>query len=723
MSEFKNNEERNAVILEGIYKGITGKVDDAKSTILRELQFSSAQQSSTYNEVVETIRRSIEPMRQEFQFLAQQSSAIYDKTHADLQATQDALSELIGRKLDEVSARLEQKLFESVGALREELLSTRNTVIEQLTPAEEEEPEVKEDPINYDILAEKIVSLLPETDYDLIADKLAAAVPQLDADALTEKIVAALPVADEAEFADRVVENLPPIDSEAIAARVVEILEEEPEEEEEPLEVDEVSEEEEEPVEDLIDYELLANRVVELLAEKKAEEPVTDPETIAARVVELLEEKKAEEPVEEPAEETEEEPVEEPVEEQQISVDELVDMVVERVSALLEEKKTEEPAEEPVEETAEEPAEEPEAPVEEEPAEVLDYELLANRVVELLEEKRLEAEKAAAELAAQEAEETALAEESAIPEEVEETDKDEELIARVAQAVEEKLAASSLNVEVDVDYERIAARVVELLKEEGLVVSSVAEPFPAEEPVEEPVAEPVPVEEEPAPVEEPAEEPVEEPAPVEEEPAPVEELVEEPAEEPVVEEIAAAVEPIEEPTPVDEPVSADGDNLTIRYKRSFTAKIIESDEDIKQYYSTLKNALLDYPRMSSQINWSNDRFAYNNETIAKIGVRGKTLCVYLALNPEEFPESVYHQKFAGDTKMYERTPLMMKVKSNVALKRSLRLIELLAERLGVVREEREPVDYTQDFAYRSEEELLREGLIKTGLMEKSDLNF
>ena len=127
--------------------------------------------------------------------------------------------------------------------------------------------------------------------------------------------------------------------------------------------------------------------------------------------------------------------------------------------------------------------------------------------------------------------------------------------------------------------------------------------------------------------------------------------------------------------------------------------------------------------MTSQVNWSNDRFAFNNETVAKIAVRGRTLCLYLALDPEEFPESVYHQKFAGNTKMYERTPLMMKVKSNVALKRSLRLIELLAERLGVVKEEIEPVDYVSQYAFRSEEELLNEGLIKTGLMEKSDLNF
>lgn len=78
-------------------------------------------------------------------------------------------------------------------------------------------------------------------------------------------------------------------------------------------------------------------------------------------------------------------------------------------------------------------------------------------------------------------------------------------------------------------------------------------------------------------------------------------------------------------------------SLMIRYKRSFIAKITQSDEEVKMYYSDLKNAFLSYTKVRSQVSWSNDRFTRGRETLAKIGIRGKTLCVYLALNPDEFP--------------------------------------------------------------------------------------
>ena len=163
--------------------------------------------------------------------------------------------------------------------------------------------------------------------------------------------------------------------------------------------------------------------------------------------------------------------------------------------------------------------------------------------------------------------------------------------------------------------------------------------------------------------------------------------------------------------------------LTTRVKRSFTAKLIESEEDVKEYYSELKNEFLSYTKVASQLNWSNDRFSYKRETIAKICVRGRTLCLYLALNPDEFPESVYHQKFAGDTKMYEKTPMMIKIKSVVALKRAMRLVELLMERNQAIKEEKPHVDYTLQFAYRNEQQLIAEGLVKTAIVEKSDLDF
>lgn len=191
------------------------------------------------------------------------------------------------------------------------------------------------------------------------------------------------------------------------------------------------------------------------------------------------------------------------------------------------------------------------------------------------------------------------------------------------------------------------------------------------------------------------------------------------AEDPQVEAAAATELAVAEAAdvPVKQP------EMTTRYKRSFRAKIIESADAVKESYFALKNALLSYAGMSSQISWSNDRFALAGETLARIGVRGKTLCLYLDLDPAAYPTSVYHQRAVGDTKQYEKTPMMVKVRSATALKRALQLVAVLMERAGTVPVEREPVDYAEDFAFRSQEELIQEGLIKTSIVEKSDLDF
>lgn len=171
------------------------------------------------------------------------------------------------------------------------------------------------------------------------------------------------------------------------------------------------------------------------------------------------------------------------------------------------------------------------------------------------------------------------------------------------------------------------------------------------------------------------------------------------------------------------PAREDDPEMFTRLKKSFEAKIIESEDSVKEYYGELKNAFLSFSKVNSQMSWSNDRFTFNRETLAKITIRGKTLCLYLALDPDEFPETVYHQKYAGDTKMYEKTPMMLKIKTPVAAKRGVRLIELLMERNGAVQNDIEPVDYVKYYAWRSEEELFKAGLIKTAVVEKSDLDF
>lgn len=96
------------------------------------------------------------------------------------------------------------------------------------------------------------------------------------------------------------------------------------------------------------------------------------------------------------------------------------------------------------------------------------------------------------------------------------------------------------------------------------------------------------------------------------------------------------------------------DEMVTRYKKSFVAKMKQSDVKLKVYYSDVKNAFDSYKRINSTISLQGYRFNLGRETIAKITIVGKTLKLYLALdvNDPELKETVYHQKYVGDQKAY-----------------------------------------------------------------------
>ncbi len=274
---------------------------------------------------------------------------------------------------------------------------------------------------------------------------------------------------------------------------------------------------------------------------------------------------------------------------------------------------------------------------------------------------------------------------------------------RVAEIVNEKLNGFEKVVTLDDEgVEKIVSGVADELRNMTLVceveeTEAVAEEAIAEEPVEEIVEEVAP------------------------------EIVEEPAQEevPVEEELAVAVDPVYEEDMNGQLVDAET-GLVVRLKRSFTAKMKQSDEQIKVYYSDIKNALTSYKKINSNVSWHGDRFNYGRETVAKIGINGKTLCFYLALDPNdpELKTTVYHQKDVGAQKAYESTPFMVKVKSDAASKKALRLVGILAEKLGAEEDESfQEVDYVAEYAYESTKRLFEEGDIKATKEKKVDFNF
>lgn len=338
------------------------------------------------------------------------------------------------------------------------------------------------------------------------------------------------------------------------------------------------------------------------------------------------------------------------------------------------------------------------------------------------------------------AEETASEETAEAEETVEETAEEESAPAEeaVAETAEEEAAPAE---EVNETAEEIAET------ETAETEEAQAEPEAAEaEATEDAAAEP----EEPAAAEETVEEtaeeesaPAEEAAEAEEEVAAGEATESEPAPEQLVAEsegeiLSSSQSTIETEIAVTTAEAAayeEGDDnnlvdaetgLVIRLKRSFTAKMKQSDPAVKQYYSDIKNELTSYKRLNSNLSWHGDRFNFGRETVAKLNICGKTLCFYVALDPNdpEYKTTVYHQKDVGAQRAYESTPFMVKVKSDAGLKKALRLVGFLAEKLGTdKRDNFEPTDYVEEFRHESTKQLLEEGLIKVTKEKKVVLDF
>ncbi len=560
--------------------------------------------------------------------------------------------------------------------------------------------------LNADELAESVAAkvILPpaEVDYDLLAEKILEGLPEVDYQALSEPVIEGVKavLAENAETVSASSAETQP-DTDALASAIAEKVE---------VTVPEMT----------VDTDALAESIVSKL-NLTVPEPVVDAESLAASIAEKVQVSVPETTVDTDAlagkiieglPEVDYVALSEPVIAGVVAAlpagpdaDALADKIVEKLEA--EEVTDEEGVDEAAE--ADEFAE-----IAQKVAEALDYDVLADKLAEKLSGDEEDVE--------------AYLNEHDV--EVEEEDDS----ARVISAVEENSGKTNALVE----------EVIELLKQKQFVTVAAATVVAEETPaVQEPSAEEEPAEE---PVQEVVDEPAEEDAPVETE---AEELAEEPVQEvvdePVEEETEASAasdevadESAEEVSDADDAErelsiaeaaaetealreTAQEQGKTVRLKRSYECKLRQADDEIKYYYSEIKNEMLAYARVKSGMSWNGDRFNLGRDTIAKININGKTLCLYLALNPDEYSITKYHHKYVGDIKAYESTPMMVKVKSNMGLKKAVQLIFEMMEHLKAQRKHRTPVDYVAEYPYKSDEELIAEGLIKASITEKKDL--
>ena len=161
--------------------------------------------------------------------------------------------------------------------------------------------------------------------------------------------------------------------------------------------------------------------------------------------------------------------------------------------------------------------------------------------------------------------------------------------------------------------------------------------------------------------------------------APIEEPIEEPVEEPVVEPVVESA-PVEQPQVVVATVAKaenetdqgvmilEGKEVLVRYKRSFESKLMQSTEELKDYYAEFVNHALSYKKVKVKLSWPCAKISRSRDKIATLLVKGKTMYVYLALDPEVARQTIKGKiKDVSNKKRFQDVPTLFKVKSTLSL--------------------------------------------------------
>ena len=177
--------------------------------------------------------------------------------------------------------------------------------------------------------------------------------------------------------------------------------------------------------------------------------------------------------------------------------------------------------------------------------------------------------------------------------------------------------------------------------------------------------------------------------------------------------VPAAEEPARQEYPVQGKVMfikpRPGMFIRYRYNRSFAAKLIQSEDKVKRWYSELKRELLSYKKVTARVSWRHESFRYGRPTAAKFVIRGKTLCLCLALDPAAYAESKYIVSDMSRYSKFAATPLLYRIKNE---RRCRYAKELIAKLFEVAEAAVPPEEDFSAIPYEDTQSLVEKGLIR-----------
>lgn len=168
----------------------------------------------------------------------------------------------------------------------------------------------------------------------------------------------------------------------------------------------------------------------------------------------------------------------------------------------------------------------------------------------------------------------------------------------------------------------------------------------------------------------------------------------------------------EEDVPAAPPAMAEvpaGYEFVTRYRRSFKSRLIQ-DEKMQDFYTDIKNAFAELTGVKARLSRHCENFRFHAERIAKLNVGGKTLTLYLALDPQQYEDTKYRYEDVSDRKTYAETPMKVRITSKRMVKYARELLVDLAQKYGITITGTIPMDY--HYKYQPDEALIKKGLIK-----------
>ena len=94
---------------------------------------------------------------------------------------------------------------------------------------------------------------------------------------------------------------------------------------------------------------------------------------------------------------------------------------------------------------------------------------------------------------------------------------------------------------------------------------------------------------------------------------------------------------------------------------SFSDKLSQSAPEVINYYNEIKNELLSYNKVKSKISFRHESFRLGMPIVAKLKIRGKSLYLFLALDPNDYKDTKYKIKDMSELSNSKDVPTMYKI--------------------------------------------------------------